>query len=153
SYYRYSFSFGNTFPDYPKLGVWSDGYYITYNRFDSSGSVFFGPEVCSYDRSKMLTGQSATQQCFNLSSSYGSLLPSDVDGSTAPPAGSPNFLLSFGTNSLLRWKFHVDWTTPGNSTLTGPTSISVASFSPACGDGSTCIPQAGTSQQLDSLGD
>src|SRR5205807_1488977 len=50
------------------------------------------------------------------------------------------------------FKFHVDFTTPSNSTFTGPTALPVASFSEACGRG-TCIPQPGTMQQLDSLGD
>ena len=151
SYARYSFQYAN-FPDYPKLGVWPDAYYITFNMF-RNGTTFVGPEVCAYDRSKMLSGQAATQQCFTQGTSFGGLLPSDLDGSTAPPAGSPNFLLSFATNSLQLWKFHVDWTTPANSTLTGPATISVASFSPACGGGGTCIPQSGTTQQLDSLAD
>ena len=153
SYYRYAFQYGN-FPDYPKLGVWPDAYYTTFNMFSRHGNrySFAGPEACAYDRGKMLLGQAATQQCFLLSSSYGSLLPADLDGTTAPPAGSPNYLLSFATNSLQLWKFHVDWTTPSSSTLTGPTTIPVASFSPACGGG-TCIPQPGTSQRLDSLAD
>src|SRR5207237_410787 len=81
------------------------------------------------------------------------LLPSDVDGSTPPPAGSPNYVLSFGTNALQLWKFHVSWTTPSSSTLSGPTSIPVAAFSPACSGGGTCIPQSGTTQRLDSLAD
>jgi len=152
SYYRYSFQYNN-FPDYPKLGVWPDAYYTTFNMFNNAGTQFLGPQACAYDRAKMLQGQAATQQCFTLSSSFGSLLPSDVDGPTPPPSGSPNFLLSFGTNSLKLWKFHVDWTTPANSSLTGPTTISVASFSPACSGGGTCIPQSGTTQKLDSLAD
>jgi len=149
AYNRYSFQYGN-FPDYPKLGVWPDAYYTTFNMFN--GNSFAGPEVCAYDRTKMLAGQAATQQCFALSNSYGSLLPSDLDGPTPPPSGSPNYVLSFATNSLQLWKFHVDWTTPASSSLTGPTNIPVASFTPACGGG-TCIPQSGTTQQLDSLAD
>jgi len=62
-------------------------------------------------------------------------------------------VLNFGANKLNLWKFHVDWGNPANSTFTGPTSIAVASFSAACGGGGTCIPQPGTSQQLDSLAD
>src|SRR5260370_42160753 len=117
-----------------------------------SGIRFLGPEVCAYDRSKMLTGQAATQQCFLLARTFGSLLPADLDGSTPPPGGSPGFVVSFATNSLQLWKFHVDWATPANSTLSGPTTLPVAAFSPACAGG-TCIPQAGTTQQLDSLAD
>jgi len=153
SYSRYAFNYGNTqFPDYPKLGVWPDGYYISYNIFNN-GTTFAGSKVCAFDRTSMLAGAAATQQCFQLSTSYGGLLPSDLDGTTAPPAGSPNFFLNFGTNSLNLWKFHVDWTNSANTTLTGPQKIAVATFTPACGGGGTCIPQPGTRQQLDSLAD
>ncbi|MGO4701189.1 hypothetical protein [Dyella sp. 2RAB6] len=150
AYYRYAFNYGSTFPDYPKLGVWPDAYYISFNMF--SGNSFSGAKVCAYDRSKMLGGQAATQQCFQLSSSYGSLLPADLDGATAPPAGAPDYLLNFGTGKLNLWKFHVDWSNSANSTLSGPTAIPVASFSAAC-SGGTCIPQSGTRQKLDSLAD
>jgi hypothetical protein len=153
SYYRYAFSYGaSQFNDYPKLGVWPDGYYITFNIFNN-GQTFAGSKLCAYDRSKMLTGAAASQQCFQLSTSYGGVLPSDLDGTIAPPAGAPNYMMNFGNNSLNLWKFHVDWNTPANSTLTGPTSIGVAAFSPACSGGGTCIPQPGTSQKLDSLAD
>jgi hypothetical protein len=154
SYYRYAFSYGNTdFNDYPKLGVWPDGYYLSYNIF-SNGSTFAGSKVCSLDRTKMLAGDpTATQQCFQLSSSSGGLLPSDLDGSTLPPAGAPNDFLNYGTNALNLWKFHVDFANSANTTFTGPTSIPVAAFSAACNGGGTCIPQKGVSQQLDSLAD
>src|SRR5713226_528309 len=152
TYNRYSFNYGTVqFIDYPKLGVWPDGYYITYNIFNN-GQTFGGAKLCAFDRSAMLSGGAATQQCFQLSSSFGGVLPSDLDGATAPPAGSPNFLLNFGANTLNQWKFHVDWTTPANSTLTGPLTIPVASFTEACGGG-TCVPQSGTANKLDSLAD
>ncbi|MCA1832939.1 MAG: hypothetical protein ABR548_00420 [Actinomycetota bacterium] len=152
TYYRYAFSYSN-FPDYPKLGVWSDAYYITFNLFNSSGTSFLGSEICAYDRSKMLIGAVATQQCKTTSSTYGGLLPSDIDGSTAPPAGSPNYILNVTANTLNLWKFHVDWATPANTTFAGPSAIGVAGFSEACGGGA-CIPQSGAfSGSLDSLGD
>ena len=150
---RYAFSFAS-FPDYPKVGVWPDAFYATYNLFGTDGTTFLGAEVCAMDRTSMLQGLPATQQCFTTSSSFGGLLPADLDGTTPPPAGAPNILLALGTTSttLDYWKFHVDFSTPANSTFTGPTPLTVASYSSACGGG-TCIPQAGTSQQLDSLAD
>ncbi|MEO8959338.1 MAG: hypothetical protein ABI304_10370, partial [Rudaea sp.] len=148
---RYAFSYGNTdFNDYPKMGVWPDGYYTTFNIFH--GNTFAGSKLCAYDRTAMLANGSATQQCFQLSTSYGGVLPADLDGSIAPPAGSPNYLVNYGSNSLNLWKFHVDWSTPANSTLTGPTNIAVAAFTAAC-NGGTCITQPGTSTKLDSLAD
>src|SRR5712692_4671762 len=152
TYNRYSFSFGNTqFPDYPKLGLWPDAYYMTFNSFNN-GKTFAGAKLCALDRSAMLAGTAATMQCFQLSTSFGGVLPSDLDGSTLPPAGSPDFLLNFGSNSLNEWKFHVDFTNPANTTLTGPLNIPVAPFTPAC-NGGTCISQPGTRNLLDSLGD
>lgn len=153
SYNRYAFSYGNIeFIDYPKLAVWPDAYYVSYNIFDN-GRTFAGAKVCAFDRTSMLAGKTATQQCFQLSTSYGGLLPSDLDGATAPPSGSPNFFLNFGTNSLNLWKFHVDWSAPSNTTLSGPTNIPVAAFTPACNGGGACIPQPSTNEKLDSLAD
>ena len=148
-YYRYAFQYDG-FNDYPKAGVWPDAYYVTYNMFGPSS--FDGAKVCAMDRAAMLSGADATQQCFQLSNRYGGLLPSDLDGSILPTAGTPNFMIALGTSSLNLWKFHVDWTTPGNSTLTGPSKISVTSFNAACGGGA-CIPQGGTKKVLDSLAD
>ena len=149
TYNRYSFSYSN-FDDYPKMGIWPDAYYETFNMFN--GNTFVGSDACAYDRNAMLSGLAATQICKQQGSSVGGLLPSDLDGATLPPAGSPNYLVFFGTNNLNLFKFHVDFTTPANSTFTGPTVIPVAAFSALCGGG-TCVPQAGTTQQLDSLAD
>jgi len=149
TYNRYVFSMPS-FPDYPKLGILSDAYYMSFNMFGRRN--FLGASACALDRANMLTGAPATMQCFQQSSSVASLLPSDLDGTTAPPAGSPAFFLNFASNSLNLWKFHVDFTTPANSTFIGPTNLPVAAFTPAC-NGGTCIPQLGTSNQLDSLAD
>jgi hypothetical protein len=93
---------------------------------------------------------------------YQSLLPADLDGTSAPPANSPNFFMNLGTSALNFSQFHADFTNPANKSITGPISIPVASFAEACGGGSgsgngssggNCIPQAGTSQGLEALGD
>ena len=153
SYYRYAFSYGTTqFPDYPKLGVWPDAYYISYNIFNN-GSTFGGAKVCAFDKAKMLTGAAATQECFQLSTSFGGLLPSDLDGTIAPQAGEPNFFMNFGSNSLNLWKFHADFSTLANATFSGPTNISIATFTAACNGGGGCITQPNTSQKLASLAD
>src|SRR5258706_33159 len=99
----------------------------------------------------MLSGAAATQVCFQQGSAVGGLLPADLDGLTAPPAGSPNYQICFGTSSLQLYKCHVDFTTPANSTYTGPTNIPVAAFSPLCAGG-TCVRQP-SGNQLDSLAD
>jgi hypothetical protein len=159
AYFRYAFSYGADFPDYPKMGVWPDAYYESFNMFNGAGTAFLGAEICAYDRSKMLTGAAATQQCFRTSTLYGGLLPSDLDGANLPPAGAPNYVVGLDapvTSTLLQyWKFHVDWTTPANTTFTGPIALSVASYTNSCntlarGD---CIPQGGGGTNLESLAD
>ena len=149
SWYRYSFQY-SYLDDYPKMSVWPDAYYETFDMF--SGNNYVGPDACAYDRNKMLQGLAATQQCVQLGPTVGPLLPADVDGTTPPPTGSSNYMLTYGTNTLNLYKFHVDWVTPSNSTFTGPTLIYVAAFNPLCGGG-TCVPQPGTTQRLDSLAD
>jgi hypothetical protein len=148
---RYSFQYSN-FDDYPKMGVWPDAYYATFNMFSNSTNAFVGSDFCAYDRNAMINGQAATQVCFQQGSSVGGVLPANLDGSTAPPTGSPEYLMNFGSNSLNLWKFHVNFATPSSSTLSGPTNIPVAAFTALC-NGGTCVPQAGTTNQLDSLAD
>jgi hypothetical protein len=150
TYHRYAFSYSRDFNDYPKMGVWPDAYYITYNMF-KNGRSFSGNRVCAFERDRMLNGLSARQLCANTTAGH-SLEPADLEGSTLPPAGSRNFLLSITSTALQFWRFGVNWST-GTGTLTGPTNVAgVAAFSRACGGG-TCIPQPGTTQQLDSLAD
>lgn len=156
SYYRYSFSYSGNLNDYPKLGIWPDGYYVTANMFKPRGFfgyTYQGPEVCAFDRNSMLNnGGPSNPVCKTLSSSYSSLLPADLDGTNLPSTIPPNYLLGLGgSSSLYLWKFKPNFSS-GTSTLSGPTTIPVASYNLACGGG-TCIPQSGTSQQLDSLGD
>jgi len=151
-------------PDYPKWAVWPDGYYVSYAQSGTSGN-YIGPGVCVVDRAAMLKGAAAANmQCFTQTgTNYGAMLPADADGTTAPPSGSPEYFMAFDYNdqSLDLWKFHVNWTTPSQSTFTGPTNIHVAAFSEPCGETRTeltyttghCIPQAGTSQGIDSYGD
>jgi hypothetical protein len=166
SYYRYQFSYSGQGLQgllYVGIGTWPDAYYMSYDAFVSS---FIGAMACALNRSAMLTGATANQVCFQESTAAYALLPSDLDGTTAPPAGEPNFYLDYDidvfesppiwTDNLELYKFHVDWTNPANSTFTGPTSIGVAAFTPLCyeyGEPGECVPQPGTTQQLESAPD
>jgi hypothetical protein len=102
----------------------------------------------------MLSGAASPASVCATIANDGGYLPSDLDGSTLPPVGSPDVFLTFETLSSLRYyRLSPNFANPGSSTLSSPTDIAVASFNEACGNGGTCIPQSGTSQQLDSLGD
>lgn len=139
------------FPDYPKYGVWPDAYYAATNEAS--------PAVYAFDRAQMLAGAPATAQRFTAPDlaafPFQALLPADADGAAPPPAGAPNPFMrhrddeannppgTAGQDFLEIWEFHVDWTTPANSTFTGPTNIAIAEIdSHVCGFSSFfCFPQ------------
>ena len=133
---------GSTFTDYPKLGVWPDGLYMSTNLFDNSNnSNFVGTRLYAFNRTKMESGSVLTandQQHFDTNDvNDNTFLPSNVRG-VVPPTGRENFFLElYGTtittsltSSLVGVrKFHVDWTTPANSSIGASTStIPVATY-------------------------
>ena len=155
SYFRYAFHLGSNFFDYPKLGVWPDAYYMSMNVFNSSGTAFLGPQAFALDRTQMLAGNPATFIATAMGApTDDGYMPADLDGSIPPPAGAPNPFLSVGLNST--WplhRFHVDFTTPGNSTFNLGGTLTPDPFSAICGGGGACVPQLGVGDVLDTLGD
>ena len=136
-FYAWKIENGASLPDYPKLGVWPDGIYMSANVFASSGSGSFqNAQVWAFDRNQMEAGNAGAQAVtFSLPRTINgvtifSLLPSNARAVTgAPPAGAPNYFASiYGSYNIRTWKFHVDWTTPANSTFTGPTNTAIATF-------------------------
>ncbi|WP_208614665.1 hypothetical protein, partial [Streptomyces regalis] len=140
--------------DYGKLSVWPDGYYVTYNMFTAGPQprTGLGSKVCALDRARMLTGAAATQQCFDVN--IDGFIPADLDGSTPPPAGAPNVQVAprLSNTTLAYTKYHVDWGNPAQSTVTGG-AINVAPYTVACAGQPrlTCVPQGGTTQQLETF--
>ena len=154
AYNLYSYTFGTTLNDYPKVGVWptatNSAYTLTYNLF-ASGRTFAGGQLCAYDRAAMLAGAaSPVSVCYTISND-GGFLPADLDGATPPANGTPAYFLTWETTSSLRlYKLTPNFATPSASTLSAPQDLTVSSFVQAC---SSCVPQAGTSQTLDTLSD
>jgi hypothetical protein len=144
--------------DYPKLGVWPDGYYMSVNQF-LFGVQWAGAGVFVFDRDEMLNGNAATFQYFDLedvNDDYGGLLPSNLMGDTLPPAGAPNYFMSVdmnwngGTDDIMHiWEFHTDWDTPANSTFTLVKELTVDPFDWNISG----VPQPDTGQKLDTLAD
>jgi len=158
SYHVYAFVDSAGLPDYSKIGIWSDAYYLSGRQFNASLTAFLGPIACAADRATMIAGATATMICFQINNtSVDGMLPSSLDGSTAPPAGEPNFFMLIplpdsGTSTKLQmFKFHVDFTVPSNSTFTGPTVITVPSYTEA-GSFGGFVPQGGTTNKVDGLG-
>ena len=162
SYYRYAFQF-DYMPDYGKLGVWNDGYYMAINRFNTNitGTPFIGAGACVMERSKMLTGDPAAKMVYfktemleGTGSQAGdncySMLPSDCDGTPAA-AGTPNYFVFedwYYPYRLIIWALHADWNTPVSSTFTYTTDLPVAAYTEL---GS--VAQPGANIALDGLGD
>jgi N-acetylneuraminic acid mutarotase len=154
SYVAYGFHLGSDFFDYPKFGVWPDAYYMSMNVFNSSGTAFLGPQAFAFDRAAMIAGTPATFIAAPRGTSADNpFMPADLDGSTPPPAGAPNPYLAAGTNPTWPlYHFHVDFANPANSTFTVAAVMTPAPFSVICGGGA-CVPQLGTADVLDTLGD
>ncbi|MCA1650250.1 MAG: flippase-like domain-containing protein [Acidobacteria bacterium] len=160
-YHRYQYEFSKL-NDYPKFGVWPDGYYMAINQFASVNLQYAGQGVVAFDRAAMLAGQPANMIYFDLANdlTLGGMLPSDLDG-PAPPAGSPNYFAQvdddgtgYPADRIQLWKFHADWSSPAASTFTGPFVLPVAAFdSNMCDFARGCIPQPGTTVKIDALSD
>jgi hypothetical protein len=153
-WFRYAFPTAGA-PDYPKIGVWPDGYYMGTQRGFPGG----GTDVYAFDRQRMLAGLPAAAVQFFVSPPSLFLQPSDLDG-TAPPAGSPNFFVRMidgdqfgGVDRLEVFAFSVNWAGP-TGTFTQVASLPTAPFdAKLCGSNffGTCVPQPGTGMKLETL--
>ena len=172
--YDYTYRNGvNWFNDYPHFGVWPDAvygaYYMTVHQFDNAGVNYLGEAVGALDRAKLLAGDPSPQLLLydlnGVNHNFFGMLAADLDGAP-PPAGTPGYFFEVDdssfippTDALRIWEFRPDWTTPANSTFgvngTPNVTLTVASFNLlSCAvNGQLCIPQPGTAQQLDALGD
>ncbi len=156
-YYRYVFD-RPLFPDYPRPGVWSDGYYLP----TSTGDEVIEKHVCIAERAKMLAGQPAAEQCLVIGG-VNFLNTSDIDGQTLPPPGAPNIVMATGgaqlhydldDDGIYAWQVHVDWRQPSQTSIGGPRKIEVAPYRYLCGGQLTsCVPQPGAERRLDAQGD
>ena len=133
--YTFNLGFSN---DYPKFGVWPDGYYMISQR--GYGSLVVDATV--FDRATMLNGGAATFQSAPLAGGLPNqtivMLPSELQG-PPPPAGSPNYYVRMidgdlfglgpGQDQIQIREFAVDWGVPANTTLGNLTTLSPSEFS------------------------
>ena len=148
-WFLYDFNVQNTkFPDYPHFGVWPDAYYMSTRQTGGLGGGNY-----AFNRNAMLSGAAAGFVYFDTNLppySNERLMPTDLDGSTAPPANAPNpFLRIVSPSTLEVWEFHVDWGNPGASTFALVQSLATAPFDLSLG----LVPQPGTSEQLEVITD
>ncbi len=176
------------FPDWPKLGIWPDGYYVSFDEIDQTTNDEVGVLVCAFDRPDILNNplNIKNASCTNIQSpliplSNGvflghSLIPADVDGTTAPPTGRDEFMVSIenppndgstvqGPTSMVTtinlWDFHLDWTASQPLTLAQQLPITVPTYIPGCylyagvPAITNCVPEnrSNGSEIVDSVGD
>src|SRR5882724_5503772 len=98
-YFLYDFvTDPDNFVDYPKTGVWPDGYYMTGRIFNASGTAFLAGRIFVFEREQMVKGLPARQLQADLKK-YGNkpqdgMIPSDLDSLTPPPAGEAAFVIA-----------------------------------------------------------
>ncbi len=147
TWYRYQFSFPDM-PDYPKLAVWRDGYYMTIRRFASGSGNFLSCSAVAMDRAKMLAGDiTAGMVMFNMPTSAEGTEAADCD-SEFPPVGTPCPVAFLTSSTVKLYDFHVDWETPANSTFLQNYTVPIAMFGTLSGN---VVPQKGTTQKLDAM--
>ncbi len=161
TWFAYTFDTG-VFPDYPKIGVWPDGYYMSSYESPNLG-------IYAFNRTAMLAGGAASYVKTTLPSLGAPsvrdtrILPADLDGD-APLVGTPNYFVRTvdgqqdPANPVDRIEVYAATPNFGAGTIAFPL---VDTLSPAAFDMMTCnrngqgvrdcIPQPGTVDTIDAL--
>jgi hypothetical protein len=178
-YFRYAFTTGQFFPDYPKYGVWSNSYLLTSRDFGDFGG--YGISVYALEKFKMIEGDpNARMVHFFLDSAVvpisqigDGLLPADIDGPNEPADGAPAPIVGTMDNdgpygapfdALNIYNLFINWEDQNQpvASLNLVTQLPVAEFNSSfpCTDTITpppnsqtrsCIPQPGTTRKIDIL--
>ncbi len=155
TWHRWSFDMPNGFPDYDKLGVWRDGYYMACNN---SG----GDDIFVFERDVMLAGGTSPQMvAFSNSnrpnSGFHCIEPIDNDGVLAP-AGTPGQFITINDDAwggsqdeIWMFELNVDWSNTGAATFSRTQTIATAPFDANFGSSWDNIAQQGTSQKVDAV--
>ena len=154
-WYAYDFEFPK-FPDFARIGVWVDGYSVTTNE-DL-------PAVYALERQAMLAGAGARWQRFTVPALGGfgfqALAPADLDGDSLPTVGAGGLFVRHadgqahgGGDRLELFELDINWSSPGSSNLSGPTTLAMATFdSSLCGyTARECVPQPDSAVTLDPM--
>ena len=147
AYHLYTFDVGE-FPDYFKVGVWPNGYYVSANESTYTAYAF--------DRTKMLAGDN-TASFIKFTGETNLLMPADVDGSGLPTGGGLFYTFKDDAFHGGRDRLELFRLTPNFATGTGTfrriKSLPVTPFTyTVCGFFNfDCIPQRDTAQTVDAV--
>ncbi|MCK5783400.1 MAG: T9SS type A sorting domain-containing protein [Desulfobacterales bacterium] len=139
-YYCYAFQF-NEINDYPKLSVWQDGYYISYNFWDHITDLYLYTLYSVIDRDAMLNGNPDVNmiqfQVCDPGEGMFFPLPADLRG-TMIPVNTPCYFVRLGEPepgnpwhlSLNVLALDADWNVPANSTFSQIAQFDLGQFEP-----------------------
>ncbi len=167
AFFLYDFVMPRKVNDYPHFGVWPDGYYMSDNQFTIGGGAYAGAGLLAFDRVKMLAGDPTAGYVYfdyePIDPSAGGMLPSDLDGLSPPPPGTPNLFMEFRADefgdpfdAIRIYEFHADFADPASSTLTVRPDLAVAAFdarTPGTRGAVEQPPPATSSDYLDAVAD
>ncbi|WP_103069251.1 GEVED domain-containing protein [Aquimarina sediminis] len=144
----------DSFPDYTKFSIWSDGYYVTANK--DQNSVDTSEVVFVIEREKMLLGEEDVKMVgFPLpgarTGGFYSPAAFNALGNTLPPDGDARIIYfqddewaGVDQDALKFWKIDVNWASPSSSTIAEAEEITVTPFDSTFDGGSfSNIPQPG----------
>ena len=158
AYYRYEF-LRPLFPDYPRPAVWPDGYYVP----TSTGDEVIEKHACVVERSAMLAGRPAREQCFVIND-VNFLNNADLDGTRAAAArraerddGRRRHAVEEGVrrqrHAGVEDVHRLAATCPRRGSK-GRRAFAVAPYQYLCdGQLTNCVPQPGVERRLDAQGD
>ena len=170
SYYRYAFTSGEFFPDYPKYGVWKKSYVLTSRDFGPT--VEYGISVYALEKNKMIAGNpNARAVKFFLDSAVvpinligDGLLPATIDGTRQPKEDAAIPVIGtqddggpYGATSdaLNVWDLFITWKANPEASIVFRGSLPVDPFDSIfpCGPLSSrdCLPQPGITNRAQFL--
>ncbi len=140
--------------DYPKFGIWTDCLYMSANAF--MGNTYVGPAFASFSRSDMYSGAPLTYSLgYSNNTTVYTMVPSHLNGrlpEQMPTPGAPNYFVS---ESVTVFGFEVrvfsSASNCGVGGLSTPTIVTQTSYTGFTNP--EVVPQPGTANMLDSLGD
>lgn len=162
AYYRYAFSAGPFFPDYPKYSSWPKSFVLTSRDFGPNGE--YGISVYALEKDKMIVGDPGARavQFFldnlvvGLDVIGDGLLPADMDGHHLPASNSPIPVVgtqdddaAYGAtfDALNVWEMTIKWRTAApRASIRLATQLAVDPFDsvfPCAPTSRDCIPEPG----------
>jgi hypothetical protein len=157
TYYTFSFAGATGTYDYPKMSIWADAYYMTFN---GQSKIF------AFERDKMILGDASARLLYKTftpgNGSYSGFwlaLSADADGQL-PPVGTACPFFSYSDNAwgsgnvdgVKIWNIAITWGVTPAGTVTQLATVPCAAYDASYNSSWNDVPQKGTTQRLDGIG-